>query len=104
MNDHEIRLSRRESERLLDDPAAHDSALGWALSAINAPAHRGEGGRRHADPAFGGGRSRAVGLAADVDHARRAGVVEVSEAAHAAGVLHATNRGARRGSRPRPKR
>lgn len=42
MNDREIRLSRRESERLLDDPAAHDSALGWALSAANAPAHRGE--------------------------------------------------------------
>lgn len=42
MNDHELRLSRRESERLLDDPAAHDSALGWALSAANAPAHRGE--------------------------------------------------------------
>ena len=51
MNDHEIRLSRRESERLLDDPAAHDSALGWALSAINAPAHRGELRREDAEVA-----------------------------------------------------
>jgi hypothetical protein len=51
MTDHEIRLSRRESERLLDDPAAHDSALGWALSAANAPAHRGELRREDAEVA-----------------------------------------------------
>ena len=51
MNDHEIRLSRRESERLLDDPAAHDSALGWALSAAKAPAHRGELRREDAEVA-----------------------------------------------------
>lgn len=51
MNDHEIRLSRRESERLLDDPAAHDSALGWALSAASAPAHRGELRREDAEVA-----------------------------------------------------
>ena len=35
-------LSRREAERLLDAPASHDSALGSALSAANAPAHPGE--------------------------------------------------------------
>ena len=51
MTDHEIRLSRRESERLLDDPAAHDSALGSALSAASAPAHRGELRREAAEVA-----------------------------------------------------
>lgn len=42
MSQHETRLSRRDAERLLDAPASHDSALGWALSAANAPAHPGE--------------------------------------------------------------
>jgi hypothetical protein len=31
-------LSRRDAERLLDTPAEHDSALGWALTAASAPA------------------------------------------------------------------
>lgn len=31
-------LSRRDAERLLDAPAEHDSALGWALAAASAPA------------------------------------------------------------------
>ena len=39
MSKHETRLSRRETERLLDAPATHDSALGWVLSAASAPAH-----------------------------------------------------------------
>lgn len=30
-------LSRRDAERLLDAPAEHDSALGWALTAAGAP-------------------------------------------------------------------
>jgi hypothetical protein len=42
MSQPETRLSRRDAERLLDAPASHDSALGWALSAANAPAHPGE--------------------------------------------------------------
>ena len=42
MNEPETRLSRREAERLLDAPAAHDSALGRALSAAGAPAHPDE--------------------------------------------------------------
>lgn len=36
------RLSRRESERLLDDPAATNSALGTALTAATAPASPAE--------------------------------------------------------------
>jgi hypothetical protein len=35
-------LSRRDAERLLDTPAEHDSALGWALTAASAPAFPGE--------------------------------------------------------------
>lgn len=42
MSEHETRLSRRESERLLDAPATQDSALGRALSAASAPAHPSE--------------------------------------------------------------
>jgi hypothetical protein len=51
MTDPEIRLSRRESERLLDDPAAHDSALGSALAATKAPAHHRELRREDAEVA-----------------------------------------------------
>ena len=35
-------LSRRDAERLLDAPAEHDSVLGWALTAAQAPARPGE--------------------------------------------------------------
>jgi hypothetical protein len=42
MNEHEKHLTRRESERLLDDPAAHDHALGRALSAAKSPARSSE--------------------------------------------------------------
>lgn len=42
MNEHENHLTRRESERLLDDPAAHDNALGGVLSAAKAPARSSE--------------------------------------------------------------
>jgi hypothetical protein len=42
MSHPQTRLSRSESERLLDAPAHHDNALGWALSAAAAPAHPGE--------------------------------------------------------------
>ncbi len=51
MSDHESRLSRPEAERLLDAPAAHDSALGWVLSTVRAPAHPGELRREDAEVA-----------------------------------------------------
>src|SRR5689334_22577712 len=51
MNEHETHLTRRESERLLDDPAAHGSALGWALSAAKAPARGSELRREDAEVA-----------------------------------------------------
>ena len=38
-------LSRREAERLLDDPAGHGSALGKVLAAAGGPAQPGELGR-----------------------------------------------------------
>jgi len=41
-------LSRREAERLLDDPAGHGSALGSALAAAAGPAQPGELGREDA--------------------------------------------------------
>lgn len=41
-------LSRREAERLLDDPAGHGSALGKALAAAGGPAQPGELGREDA--------------------------------------------------------
>jgi len=44
-------LSRREAERLLDDPAAHDSALGAVLKAAGGPALPGELGREDATAA-----------------------------------------------------
>ena len=37
MTDPDPHLSRRDAERLLDEPAEHDSALGWALTAASAP-------------------------------------------------------------------
>jgi hypothetical protein len=49
MNEHEPHLTRRESERLLDDPAAHDNALGRALSAAKAPARSSELRREDAE-------------------------------------------------------
>ncbi|HEY0645408.1 MAG TPA: hypothetical protein VGD39_18475, partial [Nocardioides sp.] len=42
MTDPDLHLTRRESERLLDDPAAFDHVLGWALTAARGPAHRDE--------------------------------------------------------------
>ena len=42
MTEPETRLSRRDAEHLLDAPAAHDNALGWALSAMGAPTHPDE--------------------------------------------------------------
>lgn len=42
MTNPDRRLSRRDAERLLDDPASHDSALGSALSAARSPARPGE--------------------------------------------------------------
>ena len=42
MSTHEPRLTRRDAERLLDDPAATTSALGTALTAAGAPALPGE--------------------------------------------------------------
>lgn len=39
MNEPETPLSRREAERLLDAPAAHDSDLGRVLAAVQSPAH-----------------------------------------------------------------
>ena len=42
MNNPDRDLSRRDAERLLDDPASVDSALGSALSAASAPARPGE--------------------------------------------------------------
>jgi hypothetical protein len=44
-------LSRRDAERLLDDPAASGSALGTALSAAGAPARPGELRREDAEVA-----------------------------------------------------
>ena len=42
MNDPDLHLTRRASERLLDDPAAYDHVLGWALSAVKSPARSSE--------------------------------------------------------------
>jgi hypothetical protein len=42
MKDPDLHLTRRESERLLDDPGAYDHVLGWALSAAKAPARSSE--------------------------------------------------------------
>ena len=42
MSDADPRLSRRDAERLLDAPAEHDSALGWALTAASAPGSAAE--------------------------------------------------------------
>ncbi len=42
MSNHRHRLSRRDAERLLDDPSAANSVLGTALSAASAPARAGE--------------------------------------------------------------
>lgn len=53
MRIHRRRLSRREAERLLDDPAAHSSALGRLLAAAGGPAQPGElGGEDAAASAF----------------------------------------------------
>jgi hypothetical protein len=51
MNDPDMHLTRRESERLLDDPAAYDHVLGWALTAAKSPAHRDELRREDAEVA-----------------------------------------------------
>jgi len=48
MNDSDPRLSRRDAERLLDAPAAHDSALGRALTRAGGPARAGELAREDA--------------------------------------------------------
>jgi hypothetical protein len=44
-------VTRREAEQLLDDPAAHGSALGSLLSAAGAPAHPAELRREDAEAA-----------------------------------------------------
>ena len=53
MRIHRHHLSRREAERLLDDPATHGSALGTLLAAAGGPAQPGElGGEDAAASAF----------------------------------------------------
>ena len=53
MRIHRPHLSRRDAERLLDDPATHGNALGSLLAAAGAPGRPGElGGEAAAVSAF----------------------------------------------------